>query len=92
MLLESSLDCKDFRLTGDVAWPHTTPFSEAIGKLGLSYQTDVSSHALAGPLKGAIPILSLRTSKADVVVGLDEGVAEKLDADENEKKWRVNGK
>lgn len=47
---------------------------------------------LQGPLKGAIPVLSLRTCKADVVVGIPEGVAEKLDADEKEKGWRVNGK
>lgn len=37
-----------------------------------------------------MPILSLRTCKADVVVGLESGVADKLD--ENEKGWRVNGK
>lgn len=45
-----------------------------------------------GPLHGHFPLLSLRTCKADVVVGLDEGVAERLDADKNEKGWRVNGK
>jgi len=43
-----------------------------------------------GPLGGHIPILSLRTCKADVVVGLGPGVAEKLD--EQEKGWRVSGK
>ncbi|KAL4247701.1 Sugar phosphate phosphatase [Abortiporus biennis] len=43
-----------------------------------------------GPLAGSLPILSLRTNKADVVVGVDEDVAKRLD-DQGEK-WRVNGK
>lgn len=37
-----------------------------------------------------MPILSLRTCKADVVVGLKAGQAEELDA--KDPKWRVNGK
>jgi hypothetical protein len=47
-----------------------------------------------GPLAGSFPILSLRTNKADVVVGVDQAVADKLDASsvESEKKWRINGK
>ncbi|KDQ17073.1 hypothetical protein BOTBODRAFT_30461, partial [Botryobasidium botryosum FD-172 SS1] len=63
------------KLTGDVKWPTTTPFSTAIG-----------------PIKGEFALLSLRTCKADVVVGLEEGVAGRLDADESEKGWRINGK
>ncbi|KZT24930.1 DUF89 domain-containing protein [Neolentinus lepideus HHB14362 ss-1] len=43
-----------------------------------------------GPLVGSFPILSLRTSKADVVVGVDKEVAQRLD--ESGEKWRVNGK
>ncbi|TFK47253.1 DUF89 domain-containing protein [Heliocybe sulcata] len=43
-----------------------------------------------GPLVGSFPILSLRTNKADVVVGVDEEVARRLD--ESGEKWRVNGK
>ncbi|KAL5498118.1 HRT2_2 [Sanghuangporus vaninii] len=43
-----------------------------------------------GPLAGAFPILSLRTSKADVVVGVDQAKADALDA--SGEKWRVNGK
>ncbi|TDL27162.1 DUF89 domain-containing protein [Rickenella mellea] len=43
-----------------------------------------------GPLSGAFPILSLRTSKADVVVGVDQAKADALDA--SGEKWRVNGK
>ncbi|VDB92404.1 unnamed protein product [Peniophora sp. CBMAI 1063] len=61
------------KLTGDVAWPSSTPFEEAIG-----------------PLAGAFPLLSLRTNKADVVVGVKKEIADKLDADETG--WRVNGK
>jgi len=45
-----------------------------------------------GPVRGLFPILSLRTCKADVIVGLPDGVAEKLDADEKERGWRINGK
>ena len=48
------------------------------------------SHALPGPLAGNFPILSLRTNKADVVVGVPQEVADKLDA--AGEKWRVNGK
>ena len=48
--------------------------------------TDVS----IGPLAGDFPILSLRTNKADVAVGVPQEVADKLDA--AGEKWRVNGK
>ncbi|KAH9948501.1 DUF89 domain-containing protein [Amylocystis lapponica] len=43
-----------------------------------------------GPLAGAFPILSLRTNKADVVVGVEREVAERLD--ESGERWRFNGK
>ncbi|GAA5931130.1 damage-control phosphatase ARMT1 family protein [Sporobolomyces koalae] len=43
-----------------------------------------------GPLKGKIDLLSLRTLKADTVVGLPQGKAEELD--KVDKNWRVNGK
>lgn len=43
-----------------------------------------------GPLRGEIEILSLRTCKADVCVGLKEGMEERLDAED--KNWRVGGK
>ncbi|PCH42909.1 DUF89 domain-containing protein [Wolfiporia cocos MD-104 SS10] len=43
-----------------------------------------------GPLAGSFPILSLRTNKADVIVGIDKALAEKLDnSGEN---WRYSGK
>ncbi|OBZ75033.1 hypothetical protein A0H81_05296 [Grifola frondosa] len=43
-----------------------------------------------GPLAGSFPILSLRTNKADVVVGVDKELAEKLD--KSGEKWRYSGK
>ncbi|KAI6045873.1 hypothetical protein EDC04DRAFT_2515201, partial [Pisolithus marmoratus] len=43
-----------------------------------------------GPLAGSFPILSLRTNKADVVVGISQDVADRLD--EKDQGWRVNGK
>lgn len=45
---------------------------------------------MTGPLAGAFPLLSLRTNKADVVVGVAQGVADELDR--TDAKWRVNGK
>ncbi|KIL65759.1 hypothetical protein M378DRAFT_161764 [Amanita muscaria Koide BX008] len=42
-----------------------------------------------GPLAGSFPLLSLRTNKADVVVGVDRDVAERLDR--SGEKWRVDG-
>lgn len=42
-------------------------------------------------LAGAFPVLSLRTNKADVVVGVDRAVADVLDA-KTGNKWRVNGR
>ncbi|KAF7323249.1 hypothetical protein HMN09_00105700 [Mycena chlorophos] len=44
-----------------------------------------------GALGGSFPILSLRTNKADVVVGVARDVAEKLDAEQG-KQWRVDGR
>jgi len=71
------------KLTGDAMWGPTTPFSTAIGPLG--------------PGSG-IRILALRTCKADVVVGLPEGLDEKLaestDGGSNggARKWAWSGK
>ncbi|OBA22931.1 DUF89-domain-containing protein [Metschnikowia bicuspidata var. bicuspidata NRRL YB-4993] len=50
------------KLTGDLQWDTTTPFVTAIRQLGSS----------------GLPVLALRTCKADVVVGLPEGLNEKL--------------
>ncbi|KAJ7073264.1 DUF89 domain-containing protein [Mycena belliarum] len=43
-----------------------------------------------GPLAGSFPLLSLRTNKADVVVGVEREVAERLD--KSGEKWRVDGR
>ena len=45
---------------------------------------------LEGPLAGSFPLLSLRTNKADVAVGIDEAVADRLD--QLGEKWRVDGR
>lgn len=50
------------KLTGDLQWAKTTPFTTSIQHLASS----------------AIPVLSLRTCKADVVVGLDAGTDERI--------------
>jgi hypothetical protein len=71
------------KLTGDVAWEPTTPFTQAIGPLG--------------PGSG-MRTLALRTCKADVVVGLPKGEDEKLKAteggggDSGARKWAWSGK
>lgn len=63
------------KLTFDAWWPTTTSFSEAIGP----------------ELRSAgFNILSLRTCKADVAVGLEEGKEAELDKEDPS--WRVNGK
>lgn len=50
------------KLTGDLDWDTTTPFTTAIQQLASS----------------RLPVLALRTCKADVVVGLPLGLNEKL--------------
>lgn len=55
-----------------------------------TWPADTPFEVALGDLNGRIPILSLRTCKADVVVGLKSGEAEALDA--KDPKWRVNGK
>lgn len=71
------------KLTGDVMWDPTTPFTKAIGPLG--------------PGSG-IHVLAMRTCKADVVVGLPEGRDEELKGmeggggDSGARKWAWSGK
>ncbi|KAF2766808.1 DUF89-domain-containing protein [Teratosphaeria nubilosa] len=68
------------KLTGDVMWDPTTPFSKALGPMGEG---------------GGVRVLALRTCKADVVVGLREGEDEKLRALEGgggTRQWAWSGK
>ena len=44
----------------------------------------------AGPLAGELPILSLRTNKADVAVGIAPDVLERVEKEDP--RWRVNGR
>ncbi|KAG8996499.1 hypothetical protein FRB90_012723 [Tulasnella sp. 427] len=45
-----------------------------------------------GPLAGKLPILSLRTNKADVIAGLPKELVEKMDSDPETKGWRTSGR
>ena len=71
-------------------WDPTTPWAEALGPLGV-----VSEHK--GQPRG-MRTLALRTCKADVVVGLDNGIDEKLrqetsgDAQSPKREWAWSGK
>ncbi|KAG9301159.1 hypothetical protein G9A89_012542 [Geosiphon pyriformis] len=64
------------KLVYDCKWEFTTPFTEAIGPLNSQ--------------RVVPPIAALRTCKADVIVGLAEGMEEKMKAKEDD--WLVSGK
>ena len=64
------------KLVYDCKWDFTAPFEEAIGPMATE--------------EGVPSVVTLRTSKADVIVGLPEGTAEKLNAVEND--WLYSGK
>ncbi|KIK09488.1 hypothetical protein K443DRAFT_82818 [Laccaria amethystina LaAM-08-1] len=49
-----------------------------------------SVESALGPLAGSFPLLSLRTNKADVVVGVDRNTVEHLE--NSGEKWRVDGR
>ncbi|GAA5930930.1 damage-control phosphatase ARMT1 family protein [Sporobolomyces koalae] len=69
-------DLNHRKLTYDCHAPPATPFAMAIGPLATE--------------PGAPPVLSLRTIKSDVVVGIPPNKAEELD--ETEKGWKISGK
>ncbi|KAB8349542.1 hypothetical protein FH972_023568 [Carpinus fangiana] len=77
-------DLNSRKLAGDVMWPTTTSYTEALGPL-----------AKQG---SGINVLGLRTCKADTVVGLPEGKDEELKATEGgggesgARKWAWSGK
>ncbi|CCH44095.1 hypothetical protein BN7_3653 [Wickerhamomyces ciferrii] len=85
-LLDSSLvifkgDMNYRKLTGDRRWDSTTPFTKSIGSLA----------------SNGLKILALRTIKADVLVGLPEGVYDQVSdewAKSNESRlgWLSSGK
>jgi len=68
-------DLNHRKLTYDCHAPPSTPFDMAIGPLATE--------------PGAPPVLSLRTIKSDVVVGIPPNKAEELD--ETEKGWKISG-
>ncbi|EIW56647.1 DUF89 domain-containing protein [Trametes versicolor FP-101664 SS1] len=56
----------------------------------IKWPTSTPFETAIGPLAGSFPILSLRTNKADVIVAIDDEIAEKLES--SGEKWRYNGK
>jgi uncharacterized protein with ATP-grasp and redox domains len=83
LLFPSSIPSSTITNTQQASWDPTTPFTTAIGPLGL---------------KSGMRTLALRTCKADVVVGLPEGEDERLRKTENgggdsgARKWAWSGK
>ncbi|OBT89372.1 hypothetical protein VE02_01450 [Pseudogymnoascus sp. 03VT05] len=68
------------KLVADAEWAPTTAFAEALGPMGRASGVD---------------LLSLRTCKADVVVGLPEGKDEELRAEQGDgegRRWAWSGK
>ncbi|KAI9316645.1 hypothetical protein BX666DRAFT_181008 [Dichotomocladium elegans] len=65
------------KLVFDCDWPVTTPFRTAIGPTMAEEFTS---------------ILSLRTNKADTIVGLKEGVKEEVEKHATPHEWRCSGK
>ncbi|EGG05411.1 uncharacterized protein MELLADRAFT_107697 [Melampsora larici-populina 98AG31] len=55
-----------------------------------NWETTVRFEDSIGPLESLINLLSLRTCKADVVVGLRNGLQKEMD--ETDPEWRINGK
>lgn len=55
-----------------------------------NWDTTIKFEDSIGPLESAINLLSLRTCKADVVVGLRSGLQKEMD--ETDPEWRISGK
>ncbi|KAI0632878.1 DUF89 domain-containing protein [Trametes polyzona] len=64
--------------------------SLVIFKVYVQWPPSTPFETAIGPIAGTFPILSLRTNKADVIVGVDQEVADKLD--KSGEQWRYNGK
>ncbi|KAG7087527.1 hypothetical protein E1B28_013486 [Marasmius oreades] len=56
----------------------------------IKWPSTTSFESALGPLAGSFPLLSLRTNKADVAVGIDQEILDEVE--QKDKKWRVNGK
>ncbi|KAJ7777584.1 DUF89 domain-containing protein, partial [Mycena maculata] len=89
----------DMRMHAPKLWSFLTQSNLVIFKGDLNYRKltgDVQWPAWTpfatalGPLAGSFPLLSLRTNKADVVVGVDRAIADQLDGSGS--KWRIDGK
>lgn len=85
-----SLSCLSYRkwATLPVNYYHSYPHPRLTGDSRWPAYTPFGE--AIGPLSGSFPLLSLRTNKADVVVGVEREVAERLD--DSEEKWRVDGR
>lgn len=78
-------------------WLHDSDFVIFKGDLNyrkltgdVKWPVSTSLTTALGPLAGAFPLLSLRTNKADVAVGISQQIADELDA--KGEKWRTSGK
>jgi len=89
----------DLRVRAPNVWEALSESGLVIFKGDLNYRkltgdvrwpVDTPFEIAVGPLAHAFPLLSLRTNKADVVVGIPRSVAEALDA--RGEKWRINGR
>ncbi|GAA95849.1 uncharacterized protein L969DRAFT_18271 [Mixia osmundae IAM 14324] len=69
-------------------WKGDLNYRRLVGDL--AWPTTTSWQTALGELAGRLDLLSLRTCKADVVVGLEEGTQAELDA--KDPRWRISGK
>lgn len=69
-------DLNHRKLIGDLQWPRTTPFVDAVGLKGSDQKNTLAN--------GGISIMTLRTIKGDTLTGLKEGQEASL----NEQWWK----